>query len=688
MSAVFGVGRGIGVLGGGGRFQASSSGGRGRGSKGGRKHGRGRKKAGGWNKGKKRRFRKELTPAQKAQGEVKYHCRVKNLEGALAAYTVAKANGFERMEAEVFQALLAVCSGVSERASRRAPKGQPWKEPEAEEDEGRARKKSKTNDEDSNPMELEEQSSMLSPPGTATEQDDEEENADGGDEQDDEPDDDDDEEEEEKIEEDFGDDEGEDSIDGPSKSRRRAVAFEIYEDMRRLGIPLSEAVGTMLIRVCCLDDAVDEACTIIEEIKQIPGIKMRLRTYSPLIRCYARLGRLEDAIALKAEARSFNINLSETEHISIVACCAAINAEKTKAYSVLESMANDVATLSTKASWETIQSALKIKGQTDVSVDASGKCSGCNRSLLSLELNDIQREQLLNQIDSLVVHQELLQVIPDNNTPLAPDAIRRSNQWKVFKSWLHQRQAEDGPIDFVIDGANVGYFKQNYAGAPDHVDFHNIDSVLQHCLSAYLPRRKSMATSQPSTSVQTKFRNRVLIILHARHLAEDRMPYYAHEIVKRWRSQKQIYSCAIKNNDDWYWLYAAVAAGDNCYLVSNDEMRDHHFDMLGQDSFLNWKERHLTKFDFGPFQRHGSRPVDLSLPPPFSIRMQRAIDNPDIWHVPVQFNLSGQDSNALSLAAPQINQSIIIQRPDITQVAWLCLGCCPVADEKEEAGNT
>ena len=39
-----------------------------------------------------------------------------------------------------------------------------------------------------------------------------------------------------------------------------------------------------------------------------------------------------------------------------------------------------------------------------------------------------------------------------------------------------------------------------------------------------------------------------------------------------------------------YWLYAAVKLG--CLLVTNDEMRDHIFELLGSSFFLKWKERH------------------------------------------------------------------------------------------------
>ena len=39
-----------------------------------------------------------------------------------------------------------------------------------------------------------------------------------------------------------------------------------------------------------------------------------------------------------------------------------------------------------------------------------------------------------------------------------------------------------------------------------------------------------------------------------------------------------------------YWLYAAIKF--KCLLVTNDEMRDHTFQLLGNDFFPRWKERH------------------------------------------------------------------------------------------------
>ena len=53
------------------------------------------------------------------------------------------------------------------------------------------------------------------------------------------------------------------------------------------------------------------------------------------------------------------------------------------------------------------------------------------------------------------------------------------------------------------------------------------------------------------------------------------------------------------SNDDWYWLYAAVIAGPEGRLITNDELRDHVFQMLPAPRlFYKWKERHQVSEDF------------------------------------------------------------------------------------------
>ena len=128
--------------------------------------------------------------------------------------------------------------------------------------------------------------------------------------------------------------------------------------------------------------------------------------------------------------------------------------------------------------------------------------------------------------------------------------------WLQFKEWLNDISSK-GLYDVVVDGANVGYYKQNFTGAPTHVEYAQIDEMLA-CL-----RERGFHP---------------LLILHQRHLQPHSLPAYAKVIVDKWRSLELLYATPCGWNDDWFWMTATVTL--RCSVVTNDEMRDHHFQML------------------------------------------------------------------------------------------------------------
>jgi len=718
---------------------------------------------------------------------VRLLCKRKDLEGAMAKYRECKEEGL-KLDPSIYQDLLGVCSGVSQRASRHAPKGQPWREPDVKSEDGPpAKKRAKlddggddggggpgddddvkmdevvaleTTEENKETTECEDKAPPPPPPppppkdddaadAAAAEEDDaaeEEEDLDA--------------EEEKREEEPRRDGEEEDEVplgDDNAKeevSRRRAFAFEVYEDMKASNVAVKEAAVTMLVRVCCLDDDPDAAAEIVATLAGTRE-KTKLRTVSPLLRCYCRLGRVREAIELRDRCADGFVTFGETEHVALIAAVAKKKKDDPEMRALvpelMDLMAADVSVVLSPASWTVLADAVDRPSThtTAAEVSKDGVCSQCGSRLRSVDLDASQRETMLKKIEVLVPQSSNGNNNPssdDRYSPQDADAARRAKQFAVYKKWLSQQL----PFDFVVDGANVGYFNQNYAGAPDHVDFQNIDVILRHCLTADLPgvtrtqedhkeshkddkgddtedeeeeaegkktdnnkgdaaaddsAAAAGSSSLPTTTKNTR-QNKVLILLHARHLGDDRLPPYAKDIVKEWRRGKHLYSCAPGNNDDWYWLYAAVASSDTpCYLVSNDEMRDHHFGMLSQGAFLNWKERHLTKFDFGPYHRLGGRRVDLAPPPAYSTRMQR--DDGGNWHVPLRVtpdpHPSGgrrganaveaqqRDNEAnLPVVPPPTPQRVVVQRPNDADVRWLCLHClaatptCTPADAEEK----
>ena len=95
--------------------------------------------------------------------------------------------------------------------------------------------------------------------------------------------------------------------------------------------------------------------------------------------------------------------------------------------------------------------------------------------------------------------------------------------------------------------------------------------------------------------------------------------------MQRWRDKKVLYTTPPKMNDDWFWLYAGVwssaqRGGASLVMVSNDQMRDHHMQMLSTRNFLKWRERHWVNFHFD--ERDKNAPPSFVFPSKFSIRMQ------------------------------------------------------------------
>ena len=73
-------------------------------------------------------------------------------------------------------------------------------------------------------------------------------------------------------------------------------------------------------------------------------------------------------------------------------------------------------------------------------------------------------------------------------------------------------------------------------------------------------------------------------------------------------------------NDDWFWLYACLSeskSGRQPLVITNDMMRDHHFKLLSQNAFLNWREEHVVNYYFTKCPGRTQDPV-----PTFSHKLQ------------------------------------------------------------------
>jgi len=234
----------------------------------------------------------------------------------------------------------------------------------------------------------------------------------------------------------------------------------------------------------------------------------------------------------------------------------------------------------------------------------------------------------------------------------------RTNAWNQFETFIQQHPM----YNIVIDGANVGYYEQNF-GTNDarsrHVDYRQIDWLVRHLLEK---QSQQETKKKEDEEEQKKQQPHIILFLHERHFSNKLVPDWAYPIIQSWDSNQvpynrlTVYRTPTGMNDDWFWMHAALIHGggdssinssgcggsggktktssssqQSILAITNDEMRDHHFQMLAEGSFLRWKERHQVHFDFGPWNKElNRRDVLLQYPSSYSRRIQRVErDNDD-----------------------------------------------------------
>ncbi|CAM9395594.1 unnamed protein product [Phaeothamnion confervicola] len=504
------------------------------------------------------------------------------------------------------------------------------------------------------------------------------------------------------------------------------------------------------------------------------GVLPRIRTFSPILAECGAAGRLELALEVREKARANELDLGEREYLSLIkACTAAKDAAAFEA--VMADYREDVLRSRSRESWDTLRaffeavppaamaaaaaaaaavaaaaasaegvaaaasaeeappasaemacaapievSAIPEKPAVsegaaaavgdawrvqETTVAADGTCACCGTVLESIELSPADTERLLLQVESLVCTSDV-----------------RTVQWNIFKACLEKKGRSS--FDYVVDGANVGYFKKMAAAAGELADHRQIDAVVgqlkargkralvvlhsRHLEERSLAPASAAIVKRFDFSFRFRFRFRrgwgiacvrgsggrpgqgcvlfswrprclsssaallctawlwrwllmgfdLLVLL----LCEASISSLSHETAKnehlppfsargmrhatgrrdggRWRSEGVLASCERGSNDDWYWLYAAAWLGGRTLVLTNDEMRDHHFSMLSHRSFNRWRERHQVRFNFDMGYGHcsgGIRALVTHEPPLYSKRIQRSPTGAGgAWHFPLE----------------------------------------------------
>ncbi|CAL5438383.1 unnamed protein product [Camellia sinensis] len=390
--------------------------------------------------------------------------------------------------------------------------------------------------------------------------------------------------------------------------------FEIYKKMCLEKVPMNEASLTSVARMALAMGDGDMAFDMVKQMMAL-GINPRLRSYGPALSVFCNCGDIDKAFAVEEHMLEHGVNPEEPELEALLRL--SIEAGRSdKVYYLLHKLRTGVRQVSPSTAdllgkWFKSKVASKVgkrnwdkrlvreaianggggwhgqgwlgKGKWNVTrtfVGDDGLCKCCGEKLATIDLDPIETEKFAESVASLATQRE------------------KNSSFEKFQKWLDYY----GPFEAVVDGANIGLFTQRKF-KPSKVN------AVVNGIRQLLPSKKWP-----------------LIVLHNRRVTDDNMNKPVNKaLVEKWKNADALYATPTGSNDDWYWLYAAIKF--KCLLVTNDEMRDHLFQLLGNEFFPKWKERHQVHFRFsdtGPM---------FHMPPPCSVVIQES--EKGHWHIPI-----------------------------------------------------
>lgn len=390
--------------------------------------------------------------------------------------------------------------------------------------------------------------------------------------------------------------------------------FEIYGRMRLEKVPMNEATFTSLARMAMSLGDGDMAFHVVHQMKEL-GITPRLRSYGPALSVFCSNGDVEKAFEVEQHMLEHGVYPEEPELEALLRVSVEVG-RSDKVYYLLHKLRTSVrqvspSTADTIEKWFSSKFASRVgkkkwdkklikeviarggggwhgqgwlgKGRWTVSrtyVGSDGLCKFCGEKLVTIDLDPAETENFARSVASIAAKRE------------------RNSSFQKFQKWLDYY----GPFEAVIDAANVGLYSQRKF-RPSKVN------AIANGIRQMLPSRKWP-----------------LIVLHNRRITGDKMEEPVNKaLIEKWKTADALFATPTGSNDDWYWLYAAIKFKG--LIITNDEMRDHLFHLLGNDFFPKWKERHQVRFSFSE-----TGPV-FHMPPPCSIVIQETEEGH--WHIPV-----------------------------------------------------
>ncbi|XP_021722087.1 proteinaceous RNase P 2-like isoform X3 [Chenopodium quinoa] len=394
------------------------------------------------------------------------------------------------------------------------------------------------------------------------------------------------------------------SLSSPNKSFALENGFRVFEHMQSNKIPPTEATITQVARLAAAKNDPDYAFELVKSARD-KGVLPRLRTYGPALLKYCENLRVEEAYGVEEHMKGNGVKLEEGELSALLRVSAEVGREG-KVYEYLSKLRGVVRGVSEETAgvvekwFQGVKAAevgveewdvVKVREEREkcgggwhgmgwlgkgpwevkrVKIGDNGGCCGCGERLVCVDIDCGETERFAQSIAGLAMEREI------------------KSDFKSFMEWIDSHSVYEA----IVDGANIGLYQQNFSEGGFSIT--QLEAVVME--------------------LYTRNKRWPLVVLHKKRLRAFQENPSTQKLLEEWLSQGILYATPSGSNDDWYWLYAAVKM--KCLLVTNDEMRDHIFELLGSSFFLQWKERHQVHYTFV------KGVPNLKMPPTYSILIQ------------------------------------------------------------------
>ncbi|ESQ50867.1 hypothetical protein EUTSA_v10022627mg [Eutrema salsugineum] len=419
------------------------------------------------------------------------------------------------------------------------------------------------------------------------------------------------------------------SISDPSlQSLAIDRGYQIFDRMVSSGISPNEASVTSVARLAAAKGDGDYAFKIVKDFVSAGGTSIpRLRTYAPALLCFCEKLEAEKGYEVEEHMDAAGIELEEAEISALLKVSCATSRED-KVYRYLHKLRESVGyvceeTLKVIEEWFCGEKAGEF-GDNGIGSDAgmlreailkngggwhghgwigegkwivkkgnvssTGRCLSCSEQLACVDTNEVETQKFVDSLVSLAMERKSKM-----------NSCETKGDFSEFQDWLEKH----GGYEAIVDGANIGLYQQNFADG-----------------GFSLPQIEAVVKELYHKSGNNKW---PLILLHKKRVKTLLENLTHRNLVEEWINNGVLYATPPGSNDDWYWLYAAAKL--KCLLVTNDEMRDHIFELLGNSFFQKWKERHQVRYTFSKGN------LKLEMPSSFSVVIQES--EKGSWHIPV-----------------------------------------------------